>query len=91
MPILTWDGPADQMPNFCPAGCGGVTEDPYGGPCKACWRAVDDRERAERASVTTRTCTWCEESHPENLRYRFGAGYLYFCTDLCFGEWGESA
>lgn len=48
MPILTWEGPADQMPNFCPEGCGGVTEDPYGGPCKACWRAVDDRERAER-------------------------------------------
>jgi hypothetical protein len=39
-PILTWEGPADEMPNFCPNGCGGVTEDPYGGPCKACWDAV---------------------------------------------------
>lgn len=59
MPILTWEGPADQMPNFCPEGCGGVTEDPYGGPCKACWRAVDDRERETdddwRHSVTPMT------------------------------------
>lgn len=29
-----------EVPNFCPEGCGGLTEDPYGGPCKACWRAV---------------------------------------------------
>lgn len=39
-PILVWEGPADEMPDFCPNGCGGVTEDPYGGPCKACWDAV---------------------------------------------------
>lgn len=24
----------------CPNACGGLTEDPYGGPCKACWAAV---------------------------------------------------
>lgn len=29
-------------PNYwpCPEGCGGPTEDPYGGPCKQCWDAV---------------------------------------------------
>lgn len=21
----------------CPNACGGLTEDPYGGPCKSCW------------------------------------------------------
>lgn len=24
----------------CPNACGGLTEDPYGGPCKACWAKV---------------------------------------------------
>lgn len=24
----------------CPNGCGRTSEDPYGGPCKACWDAV---------------------------------------------------
>lgn len=38
-PILVWEGTGD-VPNFCPEGCGGITEDPYGGPCKACWDAV---------------------------------------------------
>ena len=40
-PVLVWEGPAGEMPDFCPEGCGGVTEDPYGGPCKACWARVD--------------------------------------------------
>lgn len=39
-PILVWEGPG-EVPNFCPQGCGGITEDVYGGPCKACWAAVD--------------------------------------------------
>jgi len=25
----------------CPMGCGGTTEDVYGGPCAACWRVTD--------------------------------------------------
>lgn len=41
-PILVWEGPG-EVPNFCPEGCGGISEDPYGGPCKACWDAVDAR------------------------------------------------
>lgn len=24
----------------CPQGCGRTSEDPYGGPCRACWDAV---------------------------------------------------
>ena len=40
-PAFTWEGPAGEMPDFCPEGCGGVTEDPYGGPCRACWARVD--------------------------------------------------
>lgn len=47
-PTLVWEGPADEMPSFCPNGCGGVTEDLYGGPCKACWDAVgNDDETPE--------------------------------------------
>jgi hypothetical protein len=46
-PILVWEGPADEMPDFCPNGCGGVTEDPYGGPCQACWDAVGSGEHPE--------------------------------------------
>lgn len=38
-PLLTWEGTGD-VPNFCPNGCGGISEDPYGGPCQACWDAV---------------------------------------------------
>lgn len=31
--------------DWCPNGCGGTTEDPYGGPCAACWREIcNDRE-----------------------------------------------
>ena len=41
-PILVWEG-TGEVPNFCPEGCGGLTEDPYGGPCKACWDAVGTR------------------------------------------------
>lgn len=29
----------------CPMGCGGLTDDPYGGPCTRCWNAVYDRKR----------------------------------------------
>lgn len=30
----------EGSPDPCPNACGGLTEDPYGGPCKACWAAV---------------------------------------------------
>ncbi len=30
----------DEAPDVCPQGCGRMTEDPYGGPCKACWDEV---------------------------------------------------
>jgi hypothetical protein len=39
-PLLVWEGPG-EVPNFCPQGCGGITEDVYGGPCKSCWAKVD--------------------------------------------------
>jgi hypothetical protein len=26
--------------DLCPMGCGRTTEDPYGGPCRACWDAA---------------------------------------------------
>jgi len=38
-PLLVWEG-SGEVPNFCPEGCGGITEDPYGGPCKTCWDKV---------------------------------------------------
>ncbi|MDF5758592.1 hypothetical protein [Spongiactinospora sp. TRM90649] len=38
----TRDDLADLMPDPmpCPQGCGQATEDPYGGPCRACWDAI---------------------------------------------------
>lgn len=30
----------EGSPDPCPNACGGLTEDPYGGPCKACWAAT---------------------------------------------------
>lgn len=30
----------EGSPDPCPNACGGLTEDPYGGPCKACWNDV---------------------------------------------------
>lgn len=29
----------------CPMGCGRTTEDPYGGPCSACWDAAPTEGR----------------------------------------------
>lgn len=29
----------------CPNACGGLTEDPYGGPCKTCWAKVTRQSR----------------------------------------------
>ncbi len=35
------DVPPDlSKPDPCPMGCGRATEDPYGGPCGACWDAL---------------------------------------------------
>lgn len=47
-PVLIWEGQG-EVPSFCPNGCGGLTEDPYGGPCKACWDKVG-------------RCCWCDRN-----------------------------
>lgn len=39
MPTLEFVLP-EGSPDPCPNACGGLTEDPYGGPCKACWAKV---------------------------------------------------
>jgi len=38
-------------PDFwpCPEGCGGATEDPYGGPCRRCWGKVDQPDHDDLA------------------------------------------
>lgn len=43
MPTLVFELP-EGSPDPCPNACGGLTEDPYGGPCKACWAGVDRAE-----------------------------------------------
>ena len=40
MAILMWEFPADSDAWPCPEACGGLTEDPAGGPCKCCWDKV---------------------------------------------------
>jgi hypothetical protein len=44
---LEWEFPEHSEAWPCPEACGGLTEDPYGGPCKACWRVITARERTE--------------------------------------------
>lgn len=39
--------PKDCEVSPCPMGCGGMTDDPAGGPCKACWAKVYDKNRYE--------------------------------------------
>ena len=56
--ILTWEGTGD-VPNFCPQGCGGISEDPYGGPCKACWDAVDIDNDPYDGDDSDPRCTQC--------------------------------
>jgi hypothetical protein len=82
-PILVWEGPADEMPDFCPGGCGGLTEDPYGGPCRACWDKVPGPYPGDER------CDWCQ-------KFLSGDGFCddgrIFCGEDCAGayaaEWG---
>lgn len=61
----------EGSPDPCPNACGGLTEDPYGGPCKACWSKVgrDDDECED--------CGWadCEGDCQEDLQETYpGSG-----------------
>lgn len=90
-PLLTWEGPADEMPSFCPNGCGGVTEDPYGGPCQACWDAVS-APKGERPAVS-QCCpmdTYDTDS-AGNLRVTCscGDGCECMCAGCACENWGE--
>lgn len=40
MTVYEWEFPADSDAWPCPEACGGLTDDPYGGPCSDCWKAV---------------------------------------------------
>lgn len=79
-----WEG-AGEVPNFCPQGCGGISEDPYGGPCRACWAEVDRKERALAAQYER--CSWCR--HGGELD---SFGGMLFCGEECAeaysAEWG---
>lgn len=47
---LEWEVPENSDFWPCPEGCGGGTEDEAGGPCRACWRDILARDRAERSA-----------------------------------------
>lgn len=40
MATYIYDLPLDSELEPCPMACGRMTEDPYGGPCQACWDAL---------------------------------------------------
>ena len=42
-------------------------------------------------TVPTRVCGRCEEAHPAHISIKWFPGRLYFCSDACYAEWGESA
>jgi len=74
---------ARLLPDFCPGGCGGLTEDPYGGPCRACWDKVPGPYPGDER------CDWCQ-------KFLSGDGFCddgrIFCGEDCAGayaaEWG---
>lgn len=72
-----------EIPNFCPQGCGGLTEDPYGGPCKRCWGAVG-RGNGEVADYDGRNCAGCIGAGPCDD----GTECSYGCGRLASNEWG---
>ena len=39
--------PVENEAIQCP-GCGGITDDPAGGPCSLCWERTDEAERLAR-------------------------------------------
>jgi hypothetical protein len=84
-PVITWEG-TGEVPNFCPQGCGGITEDVYGGPCKACWAEVDRKERAR--DEEDERCCWCQRGGELD-----SFGGLLFCGEDCAeayrAEWGD--
>lgn len=52
----------EGSPDPCPNACGRLTEDPYGGPCKACWDAVgrvDDDDHPRCTLVEGMTACYC--------------------------------
>ena len=55
MPTLEFVLP-EGSPDPCPNACGGLTEDPHGGPCRACWAKV------KRENDECEYCGWddCE-------------------------------
>lgn len=40
MAKFEWDFDLDDESEPCPMGCGGLTDDPYGGPCERCWASA---------------------------------------------------
>lgn len=95
-PLLAWEGPAGEMPDFCPNGCGGVTEDPYGGPCQACWDTVP-RHGDEYRQSTTACCP--RQTIPDSCECPDGCECLCRDCDCPAGEddeddddaWAEQA
>jgi hypothetical protein len=51
MAIIEFQLPEDSDLWPCPEACGNFTEDPYGGPCRACWRAIIDADREARRAA----------------------------------------
>jgi len=58
MPTLEFVLP-EGSPDPCPNACGSLTEDPYGGPCKACWAKAT--EQAEAWDDDDELCVHCED------------------------------
>jgi len=56
MAILRFELP-EGSPDPCPNACGGLTEDPYGGPCEACWARVGRDDEDEDFPVDNWTST----------------------------------
>lgn len=45
--IKRYDPYRDPDAYPCPQGCGRLTDDPYGGPCTACWDAIANYDQID--------------------------------------------
>lgn len=79
--VVEWQGDVDL--NFCPQGCGGMTEDAAGGPCKACWSTVG-RGNGVLADYDRCNCAGCIGMGPCDD----GTECSYGCGRRAANQWG---
>lgn len=82
----------EGSPDPCPNACGRLTEDPYGGPCKACWDTVgrDDDDYPRCTLVEGRTVCYCTSRAGRQRRDDEDDRCPYCDSKTCAGDCDEA-